>query len=85
MPAARVLIDGPSELVFDYAIPDGLPSPRFRAPRNPHFSFSAGFPSGLRAFFLRFNSALRSAEIAFLTPSNPQDKAGSGLDPVTSR
>ena len=25
MPAARVLIDGPSELVFDYAIPDGLP------------------------------------------------------------
>ncbi|MEM1083589.1 MAG: primosomal protein N' [Verrucomicrobiota bacterium] len=25
MPAARVLIDGPSELVFDYAIPDDLP------------------------------------------------------------
>jgi primosomal protein N' (replication factor Y) len=25
MPAARVLIDGPSELVFDYAIPTGLP------------------------------------------------------------
>lgn len=25
MPAARVLIDGPSELVFDYAIPEGLP------------------------------------------------------------
>ena len=25
MTAARVLIDGPSELVFDYAIPDGLP------------------------------------------------------------
>ena len=25
MSAARVLIDGPSELVFDYAIPDGLP------------------------------------------------------------
>jgi len=25
MNAARVLIDGPSELVFDYAIPDGLP------------------------------------------------------------
>nr|WP_221285246.1 primosomal protein N' [Haloferula luteola] len=25
VPAARVLIDGPSELVFDYAIPDGLP------------------------------------------------------------
>ncbi|MCU0796576.1 MAG: primosomal protein N' [Akkermansiaceae bacterium] len=25
MPAARVLIDGPSELVFDYAIPAGLP------------------------------------------------------------
>jgi len=25
MHAARVLIDGPSELVFDYAIPDGLP------------------------------------------------------------
>ncbi|MDG1357771.1 MAG: hypothetical protein P8P36_06225, partial [Akkermansiaceae bacterium] len=24
MPAARVLIDGPSELVFDYAIPDGM-------------------------------------------------------------
>jgi hypothetical protein len=25
MPTARVLIDGPSELVFDYAIPAGLP------------------------------------------------------------
>jgi primosomal protein N' (replication factor Y) len=25
VPAARVLIDGPSELVFDYAIPEGLP------------------------------------------------------------
>ena len=25
MPAARVLIDGPSELVFDYAIPEGMP------------------------------------------------------------
>jgi len=25
VPAARVLIDGPSELVFDYAVPDGLP------------------------------------------------------------
>jgi len=25
VPAARVLIDGPSELVFDYAIPQGLP------------------------------------------------------------
>ena len=24
MPAARVLIDGPSELVFDYAIPNGM-------------------------------------------------------------
>ena len=24
MPAARVLIDGPNELVFDYAIPDGM-------------------------------------------------------------
>ena len=24
MPAARVLIDGPSELVFDYAIPEGM-------------------------------------------------------------
>ncbi|MEK7949240.1 replication restart helicase PriA [Luteolibacter soli] len=35
MPAARVLIDGPSELVFDYAIPDGLnvqPGCRVRIP-----------------------------------------------------
>ena len=35
MPAAQVLIDGPSELVFDYAIPEGLavvPGHRVRVP-----------------------------------------------------